>query len=235
MKIIIAIPAFNEASVLSPTVDTVVNYCQRAIADEWRVVIADNGSTDGTSVIAQALSKKYQNVSAITVPTRGKGAAIRAAWNHVDADVYCFMDADLATDLSALPTAIAAVRTGADVVCGSRFHRQSVVQRSLPRWVASAGYRAVARLLVGKTVSDLPCGFKAITSKIKETVLSDVANDGWFFDSELVIRSVWHAKRVAEIPVRWRDPREGTDKSRVRPLALAREYLRNLLALRRSR
>jgi hypothetical protein len=171
----------------------------------------------------------------VTVPVRGKGAAIRAAWSHEDADEYCFMDADLATDLLALPAALAAINSGAEVVCGSRFHRQSVVQRSMARWVTAAGYRIVAHVIVGKTVSDLPCGFKVITSKIKGAVLPDVANDGWFFDSELVIRAAWSGARIVEIPVHWKDPREGTDKSRVRPLALAKEYLWNLVALRRAR
>jgi glycosyltransferase involved in cell wall biosynthesis len=232
MTILIALPAHNEESILAATVATLEKFCRDTLNDKWHIVIAENGSTDATADIACDMERTYQSVTVISVPMPGKGNAIRHAWNTMSANVYCFMDADLATDLSALPEALLAIRGGADLAIGSRFHKRSVVDRSLSRRALSLGYRFVARYLVGTRVSDLPCGFKLITSNIKEVVLPDVANDGWFFDSELVIRAAFGGYRIAEIPVRWEDRREKTDGSRVRPLRLAWSYLKNLIALR---
>lgn len=232
MIILIALPAHNEESILATTVATLDKFCCDNLNDEWHIVIAENGSTDATVEVTRDLERTYSSVKAISVPLPGKGNAIRHAWNCMTADVYCFMDADLATDLTALPEALLAIRDGADLAIGSRFHKKSVVSRALWRRTLSLGYRFVARWLVGTRVSDLPCGFKLITSNIKKVVLPDVANDGWFFDSELVIRAAFSGYRIAEIPVRWEDRREKTDGSRVRALRLAWAYLKNLIALR---
>ena len=232
MKLLIVIPAYNEEQLIASTVRRVVEFVSAYFKDEWHLVIADNQSTDQTPAIGQRLAQQYPRVSYLAVSRRGKGAAIRAGWQHFSADIYCFMDADLATDLSALPALIDGIIEGNDVVIGSRFHPQAQVKRSMIRKLFSWGYRLVLRLLVGLKIKDAPCGFKAINSRIKENLLPQVQNDQWFFDSELLILADRLGYKIKEIPVRWRDPREGTDQSRVRAGTLALAYLKQVLALR---
>ena len=100
----IVVPVLNEERVISPTIGTLHEFLSRHLADyNWRIVIADNGSTDQTPDIAEALSQKYPDVSWTRLEVRGRGRALRKAWLESDADVVSYMDVDLSTDLRALP------------------------------------------------------------------------------------------------------------------------------------
>lgn len=233
MKIVIAIPAYNEQAMLAASIASLVSFCQANVSIEWQIIIADNNSTDDTKAIGQALATKYPAVEYMFVSRRGKGAAIKAAWQRYQADVYCFMDADLATDLSALPAALKEIAAGNNIVVGSRIHPQSHVERSLFRRLVSRGYLALLRGMLHTHSTDAPCGFKVITQSVKQAVLPRVVNDEWFFDSELLVLAEVAGYRIKEIPVRWADPREGKDKSRVRVVSLSWAYFTKVLALRK--
>jgi glycosyltransferase involved in cell wall biosynthesis len=233
MKIIIALPAYNEEMILEKTVTKLVDFCQKNLALDWQIIIADNNSTDQTAVVAKSLAEKFNLVSYLFVAQKGKGMAIKTAWENSEADFYSFMDADLATDLSALPPALAALQGGFDAAIGSRFAKGSVVTRSLVRRLTSQGYRLVLKILLGLKVNDAPCGFKLITKEVKNKVLPQIKNRSWFFDSELIIIAEKQGYKIKEIPVIWQDPREGRDKSRVNTIALSQAYLKQVLALRR--
>ena len=131
MKIILAIPVYNEEAVLADKIQTLWDFCSKNLsADEVVIVIANNNSTDGTAQIAEQLSATNPAIKHLFIPQKGKGLAIASAWRKYWADLYVFMDADLSTDLSALPLALEEIKLGADVVIGSRFHSQSRVERS---------------------------------------------------------------------------------------------------------
>ena len=232
MKLLIVLPAYNEQELLERSVDRVIAYCRQALVDEWQIIISDNHSTDATAEIGKRLAAKYPQVEYLYVATRGKGAAIRAAWQQ-PADVYCFMDADLATELSALPAALEKIRAGFDLAVGSRMLVESHVERSMLRRVISTGYRLVLQLSLGLYVTDAPCGFKAITREAWQRLERQIENNGWFFDSELLALAEVNGLRIAEVPVTWKDPREGNDHSRVRVVSLSLNYLRQVLRLRR--
>ena len=233
MKVLIVIPAYNEEAIIESTIRKLINFLKNHPEFLWQVVIADNDSTDQTSKIAKSLAETFLAVDYLFVAERGKGAAIRAGWNNFSADVYCFMDADLATDLEALPVLIQAIVVGSDIAVGSRYHPDSRVDRAFARKIFSLGYRLALKMLVGLKVKDAPCGFKAINSKIKDILLPTVENNQWFFDSELLILADHQGYQIKEIPVIWADPREGVDKSRVKPWSLAWAYLSEILKLKR--
>ena len=233
MKILIVLPAYNEAKILAGNVERIVDWCRLNLEIDWQLTIADNASTDETAAIGQALAEKYSQVNYFFISQAGKGAAIVESWRRFAADIYCFMDADLATDLSALPLLIAGIGDGHDIALGNRFDKKSQVTRSMSRWFFSYGYAWAARLLLKTKIQDLPCGFKAINQKVKADILPQVINTKWFFDSELVIRAEKAGYKIAAIPVNWRDPQVSTDKSRVNPLAVAAAYLKELIKLRK--
>lgn len=233
MRAIIVIPAYNEGKILESSILKIVNFCQNNLKIDWQIVITDNKSTDQTSVIGKALAQKEPQVEYLYTGYQGKGAAIKAGWQKYLADIYCFMDADLATDLSALPKLIEGIKEGYDIVVGSRFHQDSQCRRSLSRKLISQGYRLLLKLILGVKINDAPCGFKAINDRVKKTILPQVKNQEWFFDSELVILAEKQGYKIKEIPVIWQDPREGKDKSRVKTISLSWAYFKQILALRK--
>ncbi len=234
MKVLIAIPAYNEELILEKSIYKLLDFCNKNLSDSINIIIADNNSKDKTSQIAKSLAAKFSNVQYLFIEKKGKGIAIKQAWQSQIADIYCFMDADLATDLSSLPLLISEIKKGNDMVIGSRFHPNSKVKRLFVRKLFSFGYFLLAKILLGVKTKDLPCGFKAINAKIKENILPYVKNQEWFFDSELVILSEKNGFKVKEIEVVWQDIREGEDKSKVNAISLGFNYLKELLRIKKE-
>lgn len=233
MKILIVVPAYNEEKILEKNILILFDFCQNNISDNWTIVIADNDSTDATAKIGQQLSNTHANIEYFDAGSRGKGLAVKTAWEKNSADVYVFMDADLATDLSSLPGLIAGIiKENFDIIVGSRFHKGSNVQRSLTRKFFSAGYRGILKILLRLKISDAPCGFKAINQRVKENILPRVKDNKWFFDSELIIIAENMQYKIKEIPVIWSDPRQGRDKSKVNPISLAKAYMKKVLEIK---
>src|SRR3990170_4342586 len=103
------IPMLNEEHVLARSVETLRAFLRDNLSQHrWRIVLADNGSTDGTLGVAQGLAHQYpQEVTVLHLPERGRGRALRKAWLESDADVLAYMDVDLSTELDAVPRLVA--------------------------------------------------------------------------------------------------------------------------------
>lgn len=234
MKVVIAVPVLNEEKVLRSTVELILAAADRLAGAETALVIADNGSADRTGEIGRSLAAEFPRVRYRRLETRGKGLAVRTAWTENPADVAVFMDADLATDLAALPALVRAAADGGGLAIGSRFLPGSRVERSFFRRVLSRGYRVFVRAALETAVSDLPCGFKAASAAVVGRIVPEVRDNGWFFDTELVIRSERAGFAVREIPVAWSDRRTPDRESKVAVLGLIREYVRKVAGLRRD-
>src|SRR3972149_8932262 len=110
----IVIPVYNEAPVIAGSVERLRSYLQEtSFPYSWRVVIADNASTDRTLEVAQELTQRFPDVAVVHIPQKGRGRALRKAWLERDADAMCYMDGDLSTPLSGrLPLGRAVVGGG---------------------------------------------------------------------------------------------------------------------------
>lgn len=233
LRLIIAVPVLNEEAVLERTVRQMAAAAAGLRDVDAEVVIVDNGSDDATPEIGRRLADEVPSVRYVRIGERGKGRAIRHAWSGADADVYAFMDADLATDLSALPALVEGAANDG-VAYGSRFHPDAVVERSFLRRAFSSGYRAAVRVLLATSVNDAPCGFKAVSRRVVRDVLPEVRDDRWFFDTELVVRAERAGVPVVEVPVAWKEHEVEGRRSKVNALGLSVEYLRHILRLRKD-
>lgn len=235
MRILIALPVLNEEKVLRATVRTIRRFADASLpGHEVTIVIADNGSTDATEAIGRGLERDLRGVRYLRLSARGKGLAIREAWKSSEADVYAFMDADLATDLGALPELVRRVEAGAGLAVGSRFHKESKVERSVFRKLLSHGYRAFLHAALGTSVSDVPCGFKAASARVVREILPSVRDDRWFFDTEFVVRAERAGHRIEEVPVIWKELKPAGRASKVSVVPLVREYVAQVLRLRKE-
>jgi glycosyltransferase involved in cell wall biosynthesis len=232
----IVIPCYNEEHILAASVERVLAFlADQPTADppdEWRIVIADNASTDRTLAVARDLEAKHRGrVVALYVPVKGRGIALRTAWLTSEADVMCYMDVDLSTDLQHLPDLVGPIaRDEADLTYGTRLHPDADTERSLKREVLSRGYVVILNRLAGLRATDAQCGFKAISRQAARALVPLVHDNAWFFDSELLIVAQENGYRLREVPVRWREDRD----SRVRIVSTAVEDLRGIWRLRRG-
>jgi len=231
MRVTIVIPTKNEQAILKGNIERLLRF----LADNGRdrdcaVVIADNGSTDATPAVAAALSAEHPSVSFFHLAESGRGRALKKAWSSGDTDIVGYMDADLSTDLEALPRALAELEAGADVVVGSRLGAGSRTSRSFGREVISRVYNVLVRRLLRSHVSDNQCGFKFLRRTAALRLLPLIKNDLWFFDTELVFWSLRLGLAIKELPVKWSANR----KSTVKLLPTMIEEFSGVLRLRRE-
>ena len=128
----VMLPVFNEEHVLERSVRTLHLFLSDSLPQEWRIVIADNGSRDRTFEIDQRLEKELSNVQALHIPEAGRGRALSRSWLASEADVLAYMDIDLSTDLDAFPALVSAVANqGYDIAAGTRLGSGTETTRSL--------------------------------------------------------------------------------------------------------
>lgn len=236
MKVVIVVPAYNEDLLIDDSVNKLRGFCEKNLQDyDWHIVIADNNSTDSTAEIGKKLEKESDGkIIYKFIAQKGKGLAIREGWKSFEADIYIFMDADLATDLSALPILIKELENGNDMVIGSRFIKGSSAKRTVIRKITSKVFSLITRLMFGLKIKDYPCGFKGANKNVIKNILPQIKNDQFFFDTELVIRSAKKGMKIKEISVIWQDRDRNKSKSNVNILKVTKEYLRELKKLKRE-
>ena len=118
MKLLVCVPAYNEEEVIIPTVEAIAHELFLLPGMEWHIVVADNASTDGTA--RRLREKNFPYASVLFVAQKGKGRAIRESAEYADADLFCFIDADLSADPAYIAHLLREIRQGADVAFGSR-------------------------------------------------------------------------------------------------------------------
>ena len=225
----IVIPVLNEAHVLEKSVTSVRTYLQDHFTYRWRVVVIDNGSTDGTQAVAKTLSIRFSDVKFMHLVQRGRGRALRAAWLQSSADVVCYMDVDLSTDLKHLRQLIdAIVLDGYDIAVGSRLMRESKTKRCFKRDVISRIYNMIIKGLLFTRFSDAQCGFKAISRQAVKEIVPQIEDQSWFFDTEMLVIAEKQGYRIKDIPIFWIED----DDSRVKILKTGWEDIKGLLRLR---
>jgi putative flippase GtrA len=227
-RVDIVVPVFNEQAILARSVRRLHDHLTHHMPFHWRIVIADNASTDQTARIAAVLAADLPRVELLQLPQKGRGRALRAAWLGSDAEVVCYMDVDLSTDLRALLPLIAPLVSGhSDIAIGTRLHRGSQVVRGAKRELISRSYNRLLRVTLGARFSDAQCGFKAMRASAARQLLPFVHDEAWFFDTELLMLAQRAGLRIHEVPVDWVDDPD----SRVDILRTALEDLRGIARL----
>lgn len=196
----VVMPAFNEAAFLAASVETVVTGLRGSV-DAFEVVVVENGSTDATAAIADALPARFPEVRVLHRVEADYGRALRLGLLEARGDVVVNFDVDF-FDLGFLETAVSRVRAvgGPAIVVGSKRAPGSRDSRSRLRKFATWSFTMVLRLAFGLTVSDTH-GMKALrTAAVRESARACVSGTD-LFDTELVLRAERAGLGVAEIPV----------------------------------
>jgi glycosyltransferase involved in cell wall biosynthesis/putative flippase GtrA len=228
----IVIPVYNEERVLTGTIEVLSAYLRDHFPYDWTITIMNNGSVDGTIEVANGLAAKDPRVRVRHLDAKGRGRALRYAWGLSDADVVVYMDADLSTGLDALVPLVTSLASGhSDIAIGSRHAPGAQLVRCVQREFTSRTYNALIRFTHGARFRDAQCGFKAARRDVIRPMLAHIKDDGWFFDTELLLLAEHNGLRVQEVPVDWL---EDVD-SRVDVADTAWHDIRGLLRMLRTK
>jgi putative flippase GtrA len=202
----IVVPVHDEERDLEDSIRALHRYLTEHFAVTWAVTVVDNASTDRTWVIAQRLAATLVGVRALHLDEKGRGRALRTAWSASTATVVAYMDVDLSTDLDALLPLVAPLLSGhSDVAIGTRLASNARVVRGSKRELISRGYNLILRTALRAGFSDAQCGFKAVRTDVARELLPLVEDQGWFFDTELLVLAEHNGLRIHEVPVDWVD------------------------------
>jgi putative flippase GtrA len=201
----VVVPVHNEEADLEGSVERLVRYLD-TMPFTYRVTIADNASTDATPLVAHRLAHRYDSVGVVHLAMKGRGRALRQVWSASPSPVLAYMDVDLSTDLNALLPLVAPLLTGhSDVAIGTRLRHGARVQRGARREVISRCYNLLLRGTLRARFSDAQCGFKAVRRQVAVGLLPWVRDEGWFFDTELLVIAERAGLRIHEVAVDWVD------------------------------
>ncbi|MGA9669454.1 MAG: glycosyltransferase family 2 protein [Terracidiphilus sp.] len=194
ISIAIVMPCLNEAETLGICIRKALAAIKEAEVS-GEVVIADNGSTDGSIEIAVA-----EGARVINVPVRGYGAALLAGFEGARGEYILMADADDSYDFSHLPRFLLALEGGSDLVMGNRF-RGEIKPGAMPflhRYLGNPVLSYLGRLFFGIPIGDFHCGIRAFR---KEALLGlKLRTTGMEFASEMVVKSSLMGLKISEVP-----------------------------------
>jgi dolichol-phosphate mannosyltransferase len=213
----LVIPTYNERENLAKIVDAAAAELERVAPGDFRILVVDDNSPDGTGAIADGLADTQDWVEVLHRPRKGGlGQAYVAGFQRAmesGARLLLEMDADFSHDPAYLPELIRAAEH-ADLVLGSRYVAGGGVRDwGLVRRLVSRGGGLYARRILGVDVRDLTGGFKCIRREVLEAIdLPSVRAEGYVFQIEVTYRAILAGFTVREIPIVFADRTRGRSK-----------------------
>ncbi|GAA5169134.1 glycosyltransferase [Pseudonocardia eucalypti] len=194
LELTVVLPCLNEAETLETCVRKALGSLER-LGVRGEVVVADNGSTDGSQDIAVAAGARV-----VDVPRRGYGAALTAGIEAAEGEFVLMADADDSYALESLDAFVDALRDGADLVMGNRFQGgiEAGAMPFLHRYLGNPVLSRLGRMMFHIPVSDFHCGIRAFR---RSAILGlGLRTSGMEFASEMVVRAALARLRIAEVP-----------------------------------
>ncbi len=191
-------PAFNEEENVDTTVRRALEEIGPLVDGSIEVLVVDDGSTDRTPELADALAAADPRVRVHHQPNRGYGGALRAGFDHSRGELICFSDGDLQFDLremELLLTRLADTKRPVDVVIGWRRKRRDPPHRI---FIAKT-YNAIVSALFGLRVRDIDCAMKLFRREVFDGLR--LTADSPFLSAELLIKLRARGERMAQVGV----------------------------------
>ncbi|HEY4302405.1 MAG TPA: glycosyltransferase family 2 protein [Candidatus Didemnitutus sp.] len=194
VEVSVVLPCLNEARTIASCIEEALG-AMRATGLAGEVVVADNGSSDGSREIAAAAGARV-----VPVPAPGYGSALRGGIAAARGRWIVMGDADGSYDFSHLPRFVERLRAGADLVMGNRF-RGGIRPGAMPwknRFIGNPALSFLGRLFFRTSIGDFHCGLRGFSIDAYRRM--ELRTTGMEFASEMVIKSVVLRMRVEEVP-----------------------------------
>ena len=224
----VVIPAYNEARRLPESLATLNDYLTSR-PYTWEVIVANDGSEDGTEAVVKEFGSVHGGFHVHTFPHLGKGAAVKQGMLAASGDYRFLCDADLSMPIELLDRLLPSDAPVADVVIGSREATGARrIGEPLGRRVMGRVFNVFTRLMATPGISDTQCGFKVFTAQAANTLFPLQTLDGFAFDAEVLFLARKRGLKVAEVGIDWHYRSE----SKVRPIRDGWRTFRDLVLIR---
>jgi glycosyltransferase involved in cell wall biosynthesis len=200
----IVVPCLNEAKTLGSVVEKGLASIRR-LGLRGEVLVSDNGSTDGSVELAEALGARV-----VHAPARGYGNALRYGMRHARGRMIVMGDADDTYDFQEIDAFVERMQAGFEFVMGTRLPPGKMMPGANPplnRYLGTPALTFVLNRLFGTRIHDTNCGMRGLTRATFERL--DLRSEGMEFASEMVIKAGLHGVRMAEVPVTLHPDRRG--------------------------
>ncbi|MFQ5457112.1 MAG: dolichyl-phosphate beta-glucosyltransferase [Myxococcota bacterium] len=205
LSLSVIVPAYNERDRLPATLREVAEYFHTPV----EIVVADDGSTDGTAEVAAAVLARTAHAYAVIRHSKnhGKGCAVRLGMLHARGGRFLIIDADSATPIAQWEKLRRGLEAGADIVVGSRAVPEARIPVAQPWYRRPLGpaYNLLVQTVLFGGIRDTQCGFKAYRADVARELFSRQRIDSFTFDPEVIFLALRRGYRVDEVGVVWND------------------------------
>jgi len=199
----------------------------------WEVLFVDDCSSDRTREIIRSLIEEHPGLALRSIlheRNRGRGAAVSDGFRAARGEVVGYLDIDLEVHSRYIPSLVRAIEAGAEVATIRRIYALQLL--SLDRYLMSRGYSWLVRRLLRTSLHDTETGYKFFRREAVLPVLDEIQDEGWFWDTEVMIRAERRGLRIEEIPGAY--VRRYDKTSTVHGLRDSVRYFHQLMRFRRS-
>jgi glycosyltransferase involved in cell wall biosynthesis len=229
----VIIPSYNEQSNLKKKLLDATHHYLTKQAYTFELILADDGSTDGTTQALQAFVKSHAHTKLLELKHKGKGPTVKTAMLDATGRYRLYTDFDQSTPIEELQKMLPFFERGYDMAIGSREVQGAAREREpFYRHLMGKGFNFMVKLLTVRGIHDTQCGFKIMTDELVRDIFPKVSitvkpeSDAFTgaFDVELLYLAKKAGYRIAEVPVQWKH----VHTQRVSPV---KDSLRMLLQL----
>lgn len=215
LEFLLVLPCRNEKDLISDMVLASDKMLGRLFSN-YKIIVVDASSTDGTPEIAEAIAKKNKHVEVIkNRPRWRKGADVMCGFSKYDAEVYGFMDTDMEKLLKLLPGVNTYLKNEYDVVAASRYRDSKHIDRPPSRLAVSLVYNNMLGILFNDHLTDHQCGFKVFNKNAVKIIQKESVEVDTPWDTEVLIICN-HAKlKIKELPINFKEPRDTSSTTNV--------------------
>lgn len=231
-SISVAMPAYNEAENIEAMVKDVIQAMQ-GLADDFEVIVVDDGSRDNTAEAIKSLQQEHPQVRLVQHEVNlGYGAAVFSGLTNATKELVFFTDSDRQFDLREIEKLLNLIDQ-ADLVVGYRAPRRDPFMRKLNGW----GWSGLVTVLFGYTARDIDCAFKLMRRTVITQLKDEIESRGATFSAEFLVRAKRAGFRIREVAIHGHRPRVAGSQTGARLDVILRafkELLRFRIALWRE-
>lgn len=222
----VVMPAYNEGSAIKSNL-LLASQMLSEFVEDYSIIAVNDGSKDNTREAIVEAATEDAHISYISYePNHGKGYAITTGVRHSNADYVAFVDSDLELSPRMLRGFLTELKTqNADIVIGSKLHKDSKLNYPTTRKILSFGYFVILKVLFNLNLRDTQTGIKLFKSDIIKPICKSLKTSGFAFDIEILAKASSKGYKIIEMPIELNFSRDSHEKSRFSPKLIFNIFL----------